>query len=623
MAHCPAYDAPICSLCCTLESRCHDSCKTQSRAAEQVSAWLTRLLPTALSSRVNFRVAHYIVVAVSLMGLLGVIMGVVYDQEAAKLADGHALLPPFLKVFALLSLVAAVGAWWITLGTESRHMAEEESNRHNHLLVAEIEAHKRTDTALQQAKDLAEAANQAKTRYVAGMTHELRTPLNSILGYAQILLKDEQVQGARRSAVDTIHHSGEHLHALIDGLLDLARIEAGKLRLDLAPMPMHEFLDDLVRMVAPQAEAKGLEFKLVTEGRVPAFVRADAKRLRQILINLLGNAVRFTDRGSVTLRLDHRREVARFEVVDTGIGIAAEDQERIFLPFERGAAGRRSGEPGTGLGLTITHLLTQLMGGELTVKSTPGAGSTFTARLHLNRIAAPAEGAAGHGRPAALHRPVTGYIGPRRSLLVVDDQPTQRQMLAGMLMPLGFLIREAASGHECLQSVAERAPDAVLLDVSMDDLDGWETARRIRASGLAGVPIIMVSASAFENQPARLEAAQVQGFVDKPVIESELLEVLQRHLQIEWVAELTLPSWGVAGVPRAVRLPGETSGQLIRLARLGHMQGLHDTLRSLRESNPECAADCTRLAALLDRYELDEFLHQVTRGLTGLQAETL
>src|SRR5690606_33097675 len=148
-----------------------------------------------------------------------------------------------------------------------------------------------------------------------------------------------------------------------------------------------------------------------------------------------------------------------------------------FLPFERGSAGRRSGEPGTGLGLTITHLLTQLMGGELTVKSTPGQGSTFTVRLYLSETAeAPTE----RGVP---QRPVTGYIGARRTLLVVDDQPTQRQMLAGLLLPLGFRLREAASGTECLQSVAEQRPDAVLLDITMDDLDGWQTARRIREAG--------------------------------------------------------------------------------------------------------------------------------------------
>jgi len=619
MAHCPAYGAPICSLCCTLESRCHDRCKTDSRAAEQVSAVLAAVLPAALASRVNFRVAHYLVVAASLVGLLAVILGVVYDQEGVlHSADQWALKAPFLKVFALLSLSAAVGAWWVVLGSESRHMAQDESNRQNQLLTREIEAHRRTDAALQAAKDLAEAANQAKTRYVAGMTHELRTPLNSILGYAQILLKDEQVQGVRRASVDTIHRSGEHLHGLVDGLLDLARIEAGRLRLDMAPLPMHEFLDDLVRMVAPQAEAKGLVFTLQTSGRVPDHVNADAKRLRQILINLLSNAVRFTERGSVTLRLDYRLELARFEVVDTGIGIAAQDQERIFLPFERGPAGRRTGEPGTGLGLTITHLLTQLMGGELTVKSTPGEGSCFTARLYLREISAPVVA-------RRTHRPVTGYLGPRRSLLVVDDQPTQRQMLAGLLMPLGFRIREAASGRECLESVIEDCPDAVLLDVSMDDMDGWQTARQIRAAGLQHVPILMVSANAFENQADKLAAAGCQGFVDKPVIESELLDMLQRHLQIEWLAELALPNWALAGggAGSATALPGELVGRLIRLARLGHRQGLQAALDDALRRHPSGRAELQALQGLVERFELDALLDRLTQALPDPSAEAV
>jgi len=621
MAQCSAYDAPICSLCCTLESRCHDRCKSGSRAAEQVAAVLAVTLPRALSSRVNFRVAHYLVVLTSLLALLGVILALVYDQQGALHAGEQLQLKaPFIKLFALLSLTAAVAAWWVVLGSESRHMAQEESNRQNQLLAREIDAHKRTDAALQAAKDLADSANQAKTRYLAGMTHELRTPLNSILGYAQILLKDEQMQAPHRNSVEVIHRSGEHMHGLIDGLLDLARIEAGRLRLDPAPLPMHEFLDDLVRMVAPQAAAKGLAFALRTSGRVPAYVNADAKRLRQILINLLGNAVRFTDRGSVTLRLDYRREVARFEVVDTGIGIALQDQERIFLPFERGSAGRRTGDPGTGLGLTITHLLTQLMGGELTLSSKPGAGSTFTARLYLREISAPTAPAGQNGR---IYRPVTGYYGERRTLLVVDDQPTQRQMLAGMLMPLGFLIREAASGYECLESVLEYCPDAVLLDISMDDMDGWETARRIRAAGLE-VPIFMVSANAFENRPEKLFSAGCQGFVDKPVIDSELLDILQRHLQIEWLAELALPPWSTAGAAAPDHhgaLPPEVLGELNRLARLGHMQGLRKTLDDALRTHPECAAEARQLKLLLERFDLDGLQERLGVSLQATSGE--
>ena len=610
MAQCPAYDAPICSLCCTLESRCHDRCKTGSRAAEQVGAALTAVLPAALSSRVNFRVGHYLVVTVSLVCLIGVVMGVVYNQQALLGAAQQAeLRTPFLRLFALLSLMAAVSAWWVVLGSESRHMAQDESNRQNQLLVREIDAHGRTDAALQLAKTVAESANQAKTRYVAGMTHELRTPLNSILGYAQILLKDEHLQAAQRASVSTIHHAGEHLHSLIDGLLDLARIEAGRLRLDPAPLPVHEFLDDVVRMVAPQAEAKGLVFSLRTSGPVPAYVNADAKRLRQILINLLSNAVRFTDSGSVTLHLDCRREVTRLEVIDTGIGIAPQDQERIFLPFERAAAGRRTGDTGTGLGLTITHLLTELMGGELNVQSQPGRGSTFTARLYLREIAAPTVSAGSGAMSLRHHRPITGYLGPRLTLLVVDDQALQRQMLAGMLMPLGFHIREAASGRECVESVLEQTPDAVLMDVTMDDLNGWQTARAVRDAGFAALPIIMVSASTFENQTEHLVAAQVQGFVDKPVVESALLDMLQRHLNLTWSTELTaLPAWGtlVTVSPQGrAQLPVEVMQELIRLASLGHMQGLRNALAQALLAHPECELEGQALHTLLARFDLD------------------
>lgn len=619
MAQCPAYDAPICSLCCTLESRCHDRCKSGSGVGEQLHGVLAKVLSAEVAGRINFRVARYLGVVLSLIALIALILGIVWQQQGGTNGDSDPLLKgPLLRAFALLSLAAAVGAWWMVLGRESRQMAEEESNRQNELLVREVEAHKRTDFALQAAKDLAEAANSAKTRYVTGMTHELRTPLNGILGYAQILLKDEQIQGARRSAVDTIHHSGEHLRALIDGLLDLARIEAGKLRLDVAPLPMHDFLDDVVRMVAPQAAAKGLGFELRTMGRVPTFVRADARRLRQILINLLANAVRFTDRGSVTLLLDHTRHVARFHVIDTGIGIGPEDIERIFLPFERGSAGRRSGDSGTGLGLTITHLLTQLMGGELTVKSSPGAGSTFTARLYLPETSEP-----GSAR-TPQHRPVSGYIGERRTLLVVDDQPTQRQMLAGMLLPLGFRIEEAASGRECLESVSRKPPDALLLDITMDDMDGWETARRIRAGGNATLPIIMVSANAFENQADKIAAPQCQGFVDKPVIESELLALLQRHLELEWVAELGVAVWAPAGPAPPIAsapVPAEHLRTLLHLAQLGHAAGLQRALDALAREHPACTPQADAMRGLVARYAWHDLIAQLSGSLRGAEEE--
>src|SRR3989344_4345883 len=388
MARCPAYAAPICSLCCSLESRCHDRCKTGSRAADQLRSVVETLLPQRWAIKVNFRLGQYLMVMVSLCAVMALLVGVVYVQESLQApVPGQMLQMPFLKVFALLALLAAVCAWWVVLSTDSRRMAQDESERQTQLLLQEIEAHKRTDAELQAAKDQAESANQAKTRYVAGMTHELRSPLNSILGYTQILLKNPHTEGWMRETLSTMQHSGQHMHALIDGSLELARIEAGRLRLDMAPLPLPELIENIEAMLRPQAEAKGLHFVVETLGTMPGWIRADAKRLRQILINLLSNAVRFTERGEVRLRMDFRQHVSRIEVIDTGIGIEPQDLERIFVPFERGSAGRRASEAGTGLGLTITHLLAELMGGQLTLTSTPGQGSTFTVRLYLPSIA--------------------------------------------------------------------------------------------------------------------------------------------------------------------------------------------------------------------------------------------
>ena len=592
---------------------------------------LTSVLPALLSRRINFRVGHYLIVFLSMATLMAFVLGAVYYQEGhepAAVLDG-----PFVKAYALLLLAAAVCAWWIVLASESRRMAQDDSNRQNQLLQQEIDAHRRTDAALQQAKELAEAANQAKPRYVAGMTHELRTPLNSIMGYAQILLKDEPADGARRRPLTTIQRSGEHLIGLIDGLLDLARIEAGRLRLDAAPLPLHDFLDEVVRMVQPQAEAKGLDFRLETRGRVPAWVQSDARRLRQILLNLCSNAVRFTERGQITLRLDARREVLRFEVIDTGIGIAPQDMERIFLPFERGSGGRRSSEPGTGLGLTITHLLSELMGGELTVQSVMGEGSTFSVRLYLREISAPlsAPAMAPAGAPLAAQgltrglRPVTGYVGTRRTLLVVDDQPLQRQLLAGLLLPLGFQVREAASGHEALESVREVCPDAVLLDISMDDMDGWHTARTLREVGFVTVPIILVSANVFENRPENLAAAQCQAFVAKPVRESELLAALGEHLGLHWLTEpqaLALREAHTAhahGTPATSatesHLPADAVWELHRLARKGHVQALRQALGEWQVAAPEHAAQWHQLAQLVDDFDLDALVARLAPHL--------
>ncbi len=620
MARCPAYAAPICSLCCSLESRCHDRCKTGSRAADQLRGVVTALLPARWAARFNFRWGQYLAVMLSLCAVMAFLVGVVYMQESQQV-QSQLLQMPFLKVFALLTLLAAVCAWWVVLSTDSRRMAQDESERQTQLLLQEIEAHNRTDVELQAATDRAESSSQAKTRYVAGMTHELRSPLNSILGYTQILLKNPQTDGWLRETLLTMQHSGLHMHALIDGSLELARIEAGRLRLDLAPLPLPDLIENIEAMLRPQAQAKGLRFSVETLGAMPGWIRADAKRLSQILINLLSNAVRFTDRGEVRLRMDFRQHVSRIEVIDTGIGIEPQDLERIFVPFERGSAGRRASEAGTGLGLTITHLLTELMGGQLTLTSTPGRGSTFTVRLYLPGIAADPHWTT--PRRAAL-RSVIGYLAPRRTLLVVDDQPLQRQLLAGLLVPLGFDVREAASGRECLEIVRQTPPDLVLLDISMDDLDGWQTAALLRTQRPAAeLPIVFVSANLFEHEAERLAAQQCQGFVGKPVIESELLQALEQALQLEWVRDNTplAPSPAAGFGPSdphdcVAALPDELREDLTRLARSGQAAALRERLRRARAELPAQAGTLAQLQACVDRFDFDALAAQ----LRGSQA---
>ncbi|AVS79801.1 hybrid sensor histidine kinase/response regulator [Paracidovorax avenae] len=613
MARCPAYGAAICSLCCSLESRCHDRCKTGSRAADQLRALATLLLPRAWAAKMNFRLGQYLMVFASLCAVIAFLVGVVYVQEGLE-TPAQFLRTPFLKVYALLALLAAVCAWWVVLSTGSRRMAQDESERQTQLLLQEIEAHKRTDAELQAARDRAEAANMAKTRYVAGMTHELRSPLNSILGYTQILQKAPPDAHALRDALSTIERSGRHMHALIDDSLELARIEAGRLRQALAPLPLPELVHDVEGMLRPQAEARGLAFAVEVLGTMPEWIRADARRLRQILINLLSNAVRFTREGEVRLRLDFRAHVARIEVIDTGIGIEPQDLERIFLPFERGSAGRRTSEPGTGLGLTITHLLTELMGGQLSVRSTVGEGSTFTARLYLPAVA---PDPAWQPAQAAL-RPVVGYRPPRRTLLVVDDQPLQRQLLAGLLVPLGFDVREAASGRECLEIVRQSPPDLVLLDISMDDLDGWQTAALLRECLPAeALPIVFVSANQFDNDGARVAANGCQGFVGKPVVESELLQALQSALGLQWLhdpapqevppATGALPAHAGAAAasaePRPEPLPEPLREALHHLARSGQASALRARLRAARADHPGHAV----LAQLQDAADQMDF----------------
>ncbi len=606
ITHCPAYAGDICSLCCSLDARCEDRCKTHAKVTDQFHAVVDTLLPSRPAAWLKTDVGHYLVMLAVFTAVLVATLGSLYALQVAQLASLTSYAQSelqwlFVKLFAVLFLLTGIGTWWLVLNAESRRQAQQESERQNRLLMAEIDAHKETDRELQLAKDKAEASNLAKSRFVTGMSHELRTPLNSILGYAQILQADRSLPANRQNAVSVIRRSGEHLLSLIDGMLDIARIEAGKMRLESGELRLREFVDQLVQMVAPQAAQKGLRFNFEESGRIPQAVHADEKRLRQILINLLANAMKFTDIGSVTLRVNYAREIAVFEVEDTGIGIAQEDIDRIFLPFERSKSANQRKEVGTGLGLAISNMLAHIMGGELSVQSQVGKGSLFRLRIYLREVRHPVQPDAADAQPR-------GYLGPRKRLLVVDDNASQREILREMLQPMGFDIAEADSGEACLQLIDACNPDLVLMDIAMPGIDGWETCERLRERGHDELPIIVVSANVFDPTAKKGESMLCNDFIAKPFLLPDLLSKLKLHLGIEWVV-----TPAAQPAQRSVRVvpPKAALAKLISLGEIGYVKGIHAELDALAARNPLYAPFCAELRSMVERFRLPEYMKRL------------
>jgi signal transduction histidine kinase/purine-cytosine permease-like protein len=333
MAWCPAYAAPICSLCCSLDSRCHDMCKPHARLNTQVGNVARSVLPETVIARLGTRLGRYATTSLLSISLIGAILGMIaYQVRQATPANAEVIYGTVSIVFFVFAIIAGIVSWFYVLAHDSRVVAEEESSRQNTLLLKEIAAHKKTDAALQDAKETAEAANWAKSRYVVGLSHELRTPLNAVLGYAQILERDDTIPAPRQSAIKVIKRSADHLSGLIDGLLDISKIEAGRLQVYSNEINIQDFLDQIVEMFSLQAQAKGLFFEHHRARSLPQYVRTDEKRLRQILVNLLSNAIKFTDEGTVRFDVSYRSQVATFTVSDTGRGIAEKDLARIKAP---------------------------------------------------------------------------------------------------------------------------------------------------------------------------------------------------------------------------------------------------------------------------------------------------
>lgn len=386
---------------------------------------------------------------------------------------------------------------------------------------------------IQSAKEMADSANQAKSKFLANMSHELRTPLNGILGYAQILERSKTLPEKERHGVNIIYQCGSHLLTLINDILDLSKIEAGKLELIPKAINLPSLLQGVVEIFQIPANQKGIDFYYQPDANLPAGIEVDEKRLRQVLINLLGNALKFTDKGSVTLKVDRlscndSSIRLSFLVSDTGIGIAPEDVTKLFLPFEQvGEQNRKS--QGTGLGLTISQQIVQLMGSEIQVTSKLGIGSNFCFEIKLPLATDWMQ------QQTKAADNIVGYSGRRRHILIVDDRWENRAVIVNLLSPLGFAIVEAKNGQDGLDKMRENLPDLVITDLSMPVMDGLEMLKQLRNdSNLQQLPVIVSSASVAQLDRQMSQEAGGDDFLAKPIQARELFNAIATYLQISW-----------------------------------------------------------------------------------------
>jgi PAS domain S-box-containing protein len=487
------------------------------------------------------------------------------------------------------SPVTMVGCY---IDITERKRAEEEM----HLLA--LRQHE-----MEVAKKSAEAANKAKSAFLANMSHEIRTPLNAILGFGAALERDLSLSEKQAEQVRTINRSGRHLLRLLNDILDMSRIEAGRLTLTQAPFCLHDLLDDLESIFRLRAESRGLHLDMEYDD-VPRYAVGDEAKLRQVLLNLLSNAVKFTKEGGVALRArtdgkdaDDDSVKLLIDVEDTGPGIDRIELERIFEPFRQSSAGREAG--GAGLGLAISRQLAELMGGSLTVESRQGDGSRFSVQLPLRR----SEEGTG---PKPDSRRVVGLEngGKEYRILVVDDKKENRDVLRALLEPMGFALKESANGTEALKVFGEWSPHAILMDMRMPVMDGYEATRRIKADvGGEEVPILAVTAFAFEEDEQKALQAGVNGYLRKPFRPDELFLALGKALGLRCVhaedsrgGETPLTSEELAVIPAEMRAAMRTA------VKSGDMAGLREQIAAARAIDE---ATAEKLLALARRYDYE------------------
>ena len=483
--------------------------------------------------------------------------------------------------------------------TERKH-SEEQLLRYKDHLEEEVQ----TRTAdLILARDAAEAANQAKSTFLTSMSHELRTPLNAILGFSSLMRRDEQLRPEQRANLDIINRSGEHLLTLINDILELAKIEAGKTQLNITPFDLGVLVRDVTDMIEIRARAKGLRLLIDQSSQFPRYINADEARLRQILINLLGNAVKFTEQGGVTLRLGTQQNTLAhliIEIEDSGPGLSAEDQQRLFQPFMQ--FGKHPGDnKGTGLGLSITRQFVQLMGGNISVESAVGKGSLFRVDLPLSEVK--------EANLLPQHETEKGEVigvapaQPRYRILIVEDQKENQLLLSQLMQRIDFEVQVAENGNQGVQLFQSWQPHLIFMDRRMPDMDGIAATKAIRQlPGGQDVKIVAVTASAFLEQRDEMLTAGMNDFVRKPYRFNEIYDSLTRQLGVRYTyaetptatetEDIALSAERLAILPQALRnelksalesLMGERIEAALEQVK-PHDEVLHKTLSRLVEN---------------------------------------